>query len=133
MLGDIARVMANYEHAGAVMRAFRKQAKLSQKALAAKTQLVDEKGIGISETALSLIEHGKRFLSPKYLKLIHAAEVFTSAQMQALCRHAIADMVRENFADVPFGERVYVSDYSRNTVFGRDSDTQCASCWRCIS
>ena len=91
--------MYGYEHAGAMLRAFRKQTKLSQKALAAKTQLADASGIGISECILSRIEHGQRDLSPKYLSLIVAAAVFSPHQLRQLRDQAIVDMVRRHFRD----------------------------------
>lgn len=89
--------METCTHAGVLLRAFRKQKNLSLTQLAAKTQLVDGKGISLA--VLSGIEHDKRHLSRKYLKLLEAAQVFTPIQMQQLRRQAERDMIRRRFDD----------------------------------
>ncbi len=89
--------METIVQAGDMLRAFRKQEHLSLTQLAAKTQLVDDKGIGISVPILSGIEHNKRYLYRKYLKLLEAAQVFTPTQMQQLRRQAIRDSIRRRF------------------------------------
>ena len=91
--------MYGYRYAGAMLRAFRKQAKLSQKALAAKTQVADASGVGICESILSQIETGKRALSWKYLSLFEAANVFSSQQLRQLRNQAIADLICRHFGD----------------------------------
>jgi transcriptional regulator with XRE-family HTH domain len=92
--------MSGYAHAGAMLRAFRRQMKLSQKVLTAKTQLVDPDEIGISECALSHLENQRRDLSPRHLKLIAATGVFTDTQLYQLCAQAAADMIHREFGDV---------------------------------
>lgn len=89
--------MHDYATAGAMLKAYRKQAKLSQKAFTAKTQLVDEAEKGIPESILSQIEHGKRPLTARYLKLIDASEVFSAKQIEQLANQAIKDMIRRRF------------------------------------
>ena len=92
--------MDGYPHAGAMLRSFRKAARLSQKALSAKTQVADSKGIGIGESILSQIESGKRHLSQQYLSLIEAANVFSAQQLCQLRAQAITDLIRRHFGDV---------------------------------
>lgn len=87
--------MYGFKHAGAMLRAYRKQVKLTQTAFAAKTQLVD--GQGISEFILSRIERGHRPLLFKYLSLIERAEIFPTEQMHRLRVQAVADLIRRQF------------------------------------
>lgn len=93
--------MHQYKHAGALLKAFREHLSLTQKQLAIKTQLVDDRHEvdtgGISVSVLSQIEHGERLLSPTYLKLIAATGSFSQKQIEQLCTQAAIDLVRRQF------------------------------------
>ena len=80
-----------------MLRSFRTAARLSQKALSVKTELVDSEGIGIDKSILSQLETGKRNISAKYLRLLQATGVFSVQQIQQLFCQAIIDRIRQDY------------------------------------
>ena len=93
--------MNTYKHAGEMLKSFREENHLTQRQLAIKTQLVDDRDDkdtgGVSVTTLSQIEHGERLLSAKYLKLIAATDVFSSKEIEQLYARAALDLIRRQF------------------------------------